>query len=296
MNILVTGGCGFIGQNLIKKLTELNHNITVFDAKKTELDSNSNINYIIGNFENIENYINIFDNIDIVYHLISTTTPNNDRHKIEFDIRTNLIPAIKLLNICTDKKVKKIIFASSGGSIYGNYGNKHKEKDLPKPYYAYAINKFAIENYLESFYKFENLDYTVLRITNPYGKNHINKKQGLINVLIEKLLKGETIEIYGNGTVERDYIYIDDVINALILSINSTKHKIFNISTGKSASINKILKIIQNLSGIKPDIKYLPEREFDIQKNVLDNSLAKKELNWKPEISLEKGIEILLKG
>ena len=294
MNILITGGCGFIGQNLTKKLLEQNNNnITIFDNKELELD-NENVKFIIGNFENIDSYASIFDNIDIVYHLISTTIPNNNREKIEYDIKTNLIPTIKLLNICVDKKIKKIIFTSSGGSIYGDIDKKHTEKDLPQPYCAYSINKLAIERYLESFFRFENLDYTILRISNPYGKNHINKRQGIINVLIEKLKQNETIEIYGDGTIERDYIYIDDVVNALILSIEPTESKIFNISTGNSYTINKIINIIQKLSGLETDIKYLPNRNFDVQKNCLDNSLAKKELKWFPKYTLEEGIKLLL--
>ncbi len=294
MNILITGGCGFIGQNLIKKLLEQNHNIVVFDNKSLDI-KNKNINFIVGNFENIDDYSYIFNNIDIVYHLISTTTPNNDRHKIEYDIRTNLIPTIKLLNICVDKKVKKIIFASSGGSIYGDSSNKHTEKDFPQPYYAYSINKLAIEHYMESFYKFENLDYTILRISNPYGKNHINKKQGFINVLIDKLKNDETVEIYGDGNIERDYIYIDDVIDALVLSIKHTKTKIFNISTGTSYTMNNIVDIVQKITNLRPKVKYLPKRNFDIQKNCLNNTLAKKELNWIPKYSLEEGIKKLLK-
>ena len=294
MKILIIGGCGFIGYNLLKKISQYNYEITVFDAKITnKLD---NVKYVQGNIENIEDFKEMFDNVDIVYHLISTTIPNNDRHKIEFDIMTNLIPTIKILNICVDKNVKKIIFTSSGGCIYGDINKKHSENSMPKPYCAYAINKLAIENYLTSFLKFENLDYAVLRIFNPYGPNHCNKKQGIINVLLDKLANKETVEIWGDGSIERDYIYIDDVINALICSMKHTKHKVFNISSGKAVSINKLLDIIEKISHSKIDVKYLPKRKFDIKKNVLNNSLAKKELGWKPSVSIIEGITILLKG
>ncbi len=292
MNILIIGGLGFIGKNLTNKLLEYGHKIFIFDTKKPN-NSHKNINYFIGDFENIENYKNIFNDVDIVYHLISTTTPNYNKLTIEYDIRTNLISTIKLLNICVEKGIKKIIFTSSGGSVYGEGNKKHKEKDLTKPFYPYAINKLAIENYLSCFYKFENLDYTILRIANPYGANHVSKKQGIINVFLDKIKNQENIEIWGDGSIERDYIHIDDVVNALILSIQPTEEKIFNISSGKSTSINKLINIIQSITNTKSNITYLPKREFDIQKNVLNNSLAKKYLKWEPKISLKEGIKLL---
>ncbi len=295
MNILVLGGLGFIGINLIKSLVQ-EHNVTVFDNKI--LQGYSNIKCYTGDFRKIKDYSSLFENIDVVYHLISTTIPNSDKNKINFDIETNLIPTVEMLNICVDKKVKKVIFTSSGGTIYGNSPKLNYEDDLVKPFCAYSINKYAIERYLDLFYRFYGVDYTVLRISNPYGKNHINKTQGIVNVLIDNIRQSKTIEIYGDGTIERDYIYIDDVVDALVMSLNNTQSKIFNISTGKGYSINQVVDILKKISKVYgynfPEIKYCPARVFDIQKNCLDNSLAKKELGWRPKYNLEDGIKKIL--
>ena len=292
MKIIVLGGNGFIGSNLLKKLTESNNKIYSFDFKNPE-NKDERINYIQGDFTKIEDYADIFEGADVVVHLISTTIPNSSKENVEFDISTNLIPTIRLLNICSEKHVKKIIYASSGGAVYGISKNRHKENDSIKPIYPYGINKYAAECYLEFYRKFYNLDYTVLRMSNPYGKYHTNSKQGLINVMLDKIENKEIIDIFGDGEVIRDYIFIDDVIEAFIKCINyNGEEKCFNICSSKSYTINELIKEISEITNTTPKINYLPRRNFDIPVSKLDNSLAKKCLNWKPEISIREGIKL----
>ena len=296
MKILVLGGNGFIGNNLLKKLSTTEYEIFSFDREIPE-NRYENITYFNGNFENIKNYSNIFNNIDIVYHLISTTIPNSNIENVEYDIKTNLIPTINLLNICIEKKVKKIIYSSSGGAIYGNSNQNHSEKDCTLPTYPYGINKLAIEHYMEFYYKFYDLDYTSLRISNPYGSHHKNKKQGIINVMLDKIACNETIEIFGDGEIIRDYIYIDDVIDAFVKCINyNDNEKCFNICSSKSYSINELIKEISTVTKCNPKITYLPSRKFDIPVSKLDNTLAKKFLKWEPKFSIKDGIELCWKN
>lgn len=296
MKILVLGGNGFIGNNLLKKLSTTEYEIFSFDREIPE-NRYENITYFNGNFENIKNYSNIFNNIDIVYHLISTTIPNSNIENVEYDIKTNLIPTINLLNICIEKKVKKIIYSSSGGAIYGNSNQNHSEKDCTLPTYPYGINKLAIEHYMEFYYKFYDLDYTSLRISNPYGSHHKNKKQGIINVMLDKIACNETIEIFGDGEIIRDYIYIDDVIDAFVKCINyNDNEKCFNICSSKSYSINELIKEISTVTKCNPKITYLPSRKFDIPVSKLDNTLAKKFLKWEPKFSIKNGIELCWKN
>ena len=295
MKILVLGGNGFIGSHLVNRLLKDNHDVSIFDSHLPDKKL-PNVKYLIGNFEKIDEYQDILRGIEVVYHLISTTIPDAQRENILFDIQTNLISTIKLLNFCVDAKIKKIIFCSSGGAIYGNNGKKHSEDDKLVPVYAYGINKLSIELYMNFFYQFYNLDYTILRIANPYGKNHKNKKQGLLNVMIEKLKSKEKMPIYGDGNVIRDYVYIDDVIEALILAIPANKSKVYNIGTGIGHSINELISLLNSVSGDILDIEWLPKRNVDIEKNVLDVSKAHKELNWQPKTNLKDGIQKLIKG
>ncbi len=291
MNILVLGGNGYIGRNLLRELIKVSHNVVVFD-KKCERKYD-NVKYVEGDFTRIKEYPEIFENIDAVYHLISSSVPNSNRSAIADDIRINLISTVDMLNTCVDKKVKKVIFSSSGGTIYGSSIRKNKETDLPMPQTAYSINKYAIERYLEYFYVFCGLDYTVLRITNPFGGYGGG---GVLNTLLASHKNNCEVEIWGDGSVKRDYIYIEDVISALILVLGKYENKVFNICSGRALSINELSLIIEKTTGRKPKLKYTPSRVFDLPVNYCDNTLALNEMHWKPEYTVEQGICKVLGG
>ena len=290
---LVLGGQGFIGYNLVKKLLKENFEVKIFEKYINENKKLPNCEYIQGDFQNIDIYPEIFEEVDVVFHLISTTTPNKDISKIQFDIETNLVPTVKLLTLACEKNVKKVIFTSSGGTIYGEHDETKIEENAPKfPICAYGINKLAIEKYFYMFHKLFGLNYSILRLSNPYGENHFSKSQGAINVFIDKIKNNQEIEIWGDGTIARDYIHIDDVVNALYLSIeNNDDEKIFNISSGEATSLNEILNLLKEVSKKDFKVVYKPSRSFDVKVNCLDNSLAKKVLLWEPKISLKDGIK-----
>lgn len=290
-NILILGGQGFIGQNLCLKLLENGYIPIVFEKYINEEKKLQGCKYIAGDFHNIENYDEIFEDISTVYHLISTTTPNSDRYKIEFDITSNLISTTKMLNVCVEKKVQKVIFASSGGTVYGIPQTLPiKETHTTNPICAYGINKLAIEKYLQMYHKLYNLDYTILRISNPYGDYHSKMSQGAINVFVDKIKNNQPIEIWGDGSVVRDYIHIDDVVEAFLQALNPMDKKIFNIASGVPTSLNQIIEILSNISQKKPEVNYTNTRAIDIPECYLDNSLAQKILKWAPTITLEEGI------
>lgn len=291
--ILVLGGNGFLGRNLLHYLSTTKHTIVSFCRRHTH-EIYPNISYIDGEFEDINNYTKIFQDVDFVYHLISATKPSANRYDINYDIEHNIIPTINMLNICVDKNIKKVIFSSSGGAIYGNSPFFHKEDNNSRPPYAYGINKLTVEHYLDYFYTFHGLNYTVLRISNPFGFYHTNSTQGFLNILINKVKNNETLEIWGDGSVRRDYIWAEDVVNAFIKAQNNTMHKIFNIAYGKSFSIKELISMVEYIANKKIHIEYKKRRAVDIPINALDITSAKNFLNWKPQTSLEQGIEQLL--
>ena len=270
------------------KITTLNHLL----EKKYNFN-NTNYEEYIGDFFSISDLENIFTNIDIVIHLISTSIPQySDNYKE--DLKMNVYSTLQMLDVARKKGVKKIIFASSGGTIYGNTHNLPICEDAStNPLCSYGITKLMIEKYLDLYEKQYNLKYISLRIANPYGSYfNIQKQQGLINIYINKILRNDPLLIYGDGTITRDYIYVDDVAKAFLKAVKAdTKKHIFNIGTGRGATILNIIDILECVSQRKFKVIYDRGRNFDVKNNVLDINKALKELNWCPSTTLEDGIK-----
>ncbi len=268
--ILILGGFGFIGTNLTEELLKRNNSeIIIFEAKNAIVqnpDLLKDVKVYYGDFQNEKDYEIIFkeNEIHVIIHLISATVPSTSNENIIYDINSNLVNTIKLLNIMRQYQTKNIIFPSSGGTIYGISEKKHLESDPTKPICSYGIIKLSIEKYLHLYKYLYGINYLILRLSNPYGKYHKSPRQGLINVVLKKILKGETIEIWGNGSVVRDYIHIEDVVRIIIdLIEKNVQNEIINIGFGQGYSINELLSIIREKVGDFP-IKYVEEREVDV--------------------------------
>lgn len=294
MNILILGGQGFIGYNLtLRLLKEKKYNLTIFERTIRQDRFNSSCKYVTGEFSNIDSYAHIFKNVDVVFHLISTTIPKSSNDNIEFDIESNVIATTKLLKLCVENRVKKVVFASSAGTIYGLPEAIPITEGHPQnPICSYGISKLAIEKYLFMFHKLYGLDYQILRVSNPYGQyQNPYSQQGAIGVFLGKVLRNEPIEIWGDGSVSRDYIFIDDLVEAMQLTINNDiSEKILNIGSGKGTSLNQILEIIKEVVGKKINVLYKEGRGIDVPYNILDITRAGKCLNWYPKVELYDGI------
>ena len=294
MKIMVLGGGGFIGHNFIRKISSFEHEIYSFDRMFLN-SSDQNVKYIKGDFAQLDKYKEYFENTDILYHFISTTLPKESNLDPVFDIKSNLCNLINLLNICINSNVKKIVFISSGGTIYGEVDNALISENEPtNPLSSYGIVKLAMEKYIQLYGKLYNLKYSIFRLSNPYGPYQNSLKgQGLISILLKKILQNEEIIIWGDGSAVRDYIYIDDVIVALYLDLikKSEDNVLFNLGSGNGTSINNILEILEQLTGNKVKVLYENSRNFDVKSNVLDISKINKFLNWRPEVDIFDGIE-----
>ena len=292
MKILILGGQGFIGQNLCRKLISEGHTVFVLEKRINPDRIIPNVNYIEGDFLDKNTYSEYLNGIDVVYHMISTTNANNSNNEMVRDVQDNIVGTINLLDACVENNVKKVIFTSSGGTVYGVPQEVPIKEDHPKnPICSYGITKLTIEKYLSLYHHIYGLDYTVLRLSNPYGPYHQSLTQGLINVILYKTIKDEPIEIWGDGKVERDYIYIDDTIEALSIAKDvQTEEKVFNIGSGQSYSICDIINEVEKIAGKSIKQEYKPSRNQDVPVNVLDISLAKEKLGWMPKVSLEEGI------
>lgn len=292
-NILILGGFGFIGSNLIEDfLKNGNFNVIVFEFRGLINRFANQIKVYYGDFNKEEDIEIVFqeNQIDIVIHLISTTVPATSNDNVSYDINSNLIGTIKLLNIMLKYGVKRIIFPSSGGTVYGQIaGDSAKENDPTNPISSHGITKLSIEKYLLLYQHLHGLEYLILRVSNPFGMYHSSQKQGFINVVLKKIIKNEKIVVWGDGSAVRDYMYIKDLTFILTKIIeNDIKNQIINIGSGVGVSIKEILNLLQN---IVPNIEIVYEsaRNFDIPKIVLNVDKLKSMLDFSLT-DLEKAI------
>lgn len=296
MNVLVLGGNGFIGSHLVDRLIRSGHSVRVFDKTEEHYRKPlSEVDYRLGEFGNRGLLLEALEAIDIVVHLISTTLPKTSNDDPVFDVQSNVIETLFLFEQCVAKGIRKIIFASSGGTIYGvpQTVPVHEESQT-NPICSYGICKLTIEKYLELFRQLYNLNYTIIRPSNPFGsRQNPFGIQGAIPVFLGKILRKETIQIWGNGNIVRDFIYIEDLVDAFYSSIIcNTQSNIFNVGSGKGHSLNDLLPILEIVTQRKILVNYTKARSYDVPEIYLDITRAKDELKWEPHTSIEEGIRL----
>lgn len=297
MKCLVLGGAGFIGSHLVDELVSRGHRVRVFDLPNVSTQnlkqSIHSIELVGGDFENISDVLPLLKDIDVVVHLVGTTLPGTSNTNPAYDVETNVIGTLRLFEEAVRQGVKKIVYASSGGTVYGIPESLPIPEDHPtNPICSYGITKLTVEKYLALFRHLYDLDYAVLRFANPYGpRQRIRSVQGAIAVFLGNVLHDEGITIWGDGNVARDYFYISDLVSACVKAIETqTASKVFNIGSGRSTSLNEILAVIRDITGKEPVVLYTPSRKLDVPINCLDTARAQKELGWSPKVNLEEGI------
>jgi len=297
MKAVVIGGNGFIGTHLIEFLVRDGVSVRAFDRYPSQfVQPKKEVEYVIGDLGNHGALAEIVENADWVFHLAYTTLPKTSNDDPAYDVRSNLIDAVQLLQSCKEAGVKKVIFVSSGGTVYGVPQTVPILETHPtNPICSYGITKLAIEKYLQLFFHLYGLDYAVARISNPYGEGqNPNAKQGAIGVFLGKVARGEPIEIWGTGDVVRDYLHIDDAAHALIKAARyksaADGPRIFNIGSGQGHSLNEIVDEIKLVVDREVIVEHKPARSLDVQANVLDTTLARTCLGWKPTIDLRTGL------
>lgn len=300
MCCLVLGGRGFIGLHLVDALLDKGYRVRCFDRPGVmplgkPYSSDANFELYEGDFMSVGDVADALGGCDICYHLISTTLPKSSNEDPVFDVESNLLGTVRFLTRALKAGLKKIVFISSGGTVYGIPTQVPiSETHSNNPICSYGITKLAIEKYLGLFHQLHGLDYTVLRLANPFGeRQQIHASQGAVAVFLGKALKRETIEIWGDGTVVRDYIYIDDVIAALlaVLDYKGPEH-IFNIGSGRGLSLNDLLDSIEEVTGRPTLRRYVSGRPFDVPANVLCIERAKQELGWSPHVDFKDGLAL----
>jgi UDP-glucose 4-epimerase len=297
-NCIIFGGAGFIGSHIAEDLLDKNFNVTLFDklnsSKKNVEQIMNSINFIEGDFNNEVDISKAIKGHDYVVHLISSTLPATSNLNPYYDVESNLISSLHLFDECVSNGVKKVIFISSGGTVYGNPVKLPiNEKHPTNPMSSYGIIKLAIEKYLGLYKNLNGMDYRILRFSNPFGERQNPKlAQGLISHLLYLIKNKKPIEIWGDGKIIRDYFYIKDGAKSISKAIaDKSNNNIYNISSSRGLSINQILDRFRRVLGLKFKVKYLEARKFDVRSNILDNTLAARALKWKPETDFNTALK-----
>lgn len=281
MNILILGAAGFIGTNLtIEYAKDKGNRVTVIDQKREYfaplLAKNlSNVNFVACDEMDVDSLKFYLHGRDVVFHLISTIIPTNSNQQIAGELSANVVFTAKLLDACVRAGVKKVVFISSGGTVYGKEDACPIGEDAPThPITSYGISKLTIEKLLYLYWYMHGLDYRVIRLANPYGPyQRPNGKLGAVTTFVYKAITGAPITVYGDGSVVRDFIYIDDVMRAIKgITESESPYRLFNLGSGYGTSIKGVLDIIQSSLNIPLNITYTEGRSVDVPVNYLDIS------------------------
>lgn len=297
MKCLIFGGGGFIGSTIADSLLRDGHELRIFERPRVEpyrrFEKSERVEWITGDLSSTHDVSDAIQGSDVVLHLVSTTLPKNSNDDPIYDVQSNLVATLQMLNAMVTRNVRKIVFISSGGTVYGI--PKYlpiDEKHPTDPLVSYGVTKLAIEKYLHIFEQMHGIKSITLRVANPYGeRQRIETAQGAVGVFLHNAMKGLPIDIWGDGNITRDYIHVSDVAAAFVKAVDyDGLQRVFNISSGVGTSLNELIDTLEKSLGKPIARRYLPGRPFDVPVSILSNELAQKELKWTPLISMQDGI------
>jgi len=297
MKCLVLGGGGFIGSAIVDRLLVAGHSVRVFERPRVApyrvFAPSEQIEWTTGDLLSTSDVNEALADVDTVFHLVSTTLPKGSNDDPVYDVQSNLIGTLQILNLMVQRKTSRVVFISSGGTVYGAPTYLPIDEQHPtNPQVSYGITKLAIEKYILLFERLHGIKAVILRLSNPYGeRQRIETAQGAVAVFLQRALRRQPLEIWGDGSVTRDYVYIGDVADAFLSAAEyQGPLSIFNIGSGQGTSLNELLAKLETVVGHNIERQYLPARPFDVKLNVLDTGLAQRELNWSPRIAMDEGL------
>jgi len=296
MNILVTGGAGFIGSHIVDAYIKEGHKVIIVDNLSTGYKNNINQKAIFYKLDIRDKDLEkIFKKhkIEVINHHAAQVDLRVSISNPENDANININGSIILFGLAVKYKIKKIIFASTGGAIYGEQDYfPADEKHITNPLSPYGIAKLTVEKYLVFFHRHYGIEYVCLRYGNIYGPRQLPKGQaGVIAVFCNQINKGIQPVINGKGTNTRDFVFVEDVADANLKALKFKKTATVNIATGKETTVNSIFRYINSYYGNMFSEKHGKEIRGEQKRSVLENKLAKKLLNWTPKYSFKEGIE-----
>jgi UDP-glucose 4-epimerase len=291
---VVLGGGGFIGTNLCRRLVASGHRVRAFGRRRQFPADLRGVEWVQGDFSDVASVGAAIESFDVVFHLVHATMPQAADLDMAGDLQNNVVPTLGLLDHCRRTGVRRVVFASSGGTVYGKARQIPTPETAPTdPICAYGISKLAIEKYLALFEHLHGLDFRVLRITNPFGPFQVAlKNQGVIAALIARALRDEPVEIWGDGSVVRDFVFVEDVVDALLAAAaDQSGERVFNIGGGQGRSLRDVILAIQRQMDTELKLEWKPGRPLDVPVSIVAVDRAAKTLAWVPKTSFQAGLE-----
>jgi UDP-glucose 4-epimerase len=291
---IVIGGGGFLGTNLCRRLVQSGLPVRAFGRHCSFRHELEGVQWHQGDFSDTAALAAAIERSEIVFHLVHSTTPQSANIHMLGDVQQNIVSSLALLDICRTLGVRRIVFVSSGGTIYGPTKELPTPETAPtEPITSYGITKLAIEKYLALYEHLYGLEYRVLRVANPFGPFQVpSKRQGIVAVLISRALDGASVEIWGDGSVVRDYIFVGDVIDALqAAAADQSDARIFNIGSSCGRSLREVIAAIEMQLSTKLDIVWKQGRPVDVAASILSIARARDILGWSPKTSFEDGLK-----
>ncbi len=294
MKVLVTGGAGFIGYHVTKSLQEKGHSVIMIDSLITGKEENipDGVAFYKMDITSPEiETVFIEEEPDVIIHLAAQISVSYSMKNPQEDGKVNIIGTINLLHLSAKYNLKKFIFASSA-AVYGTPLNLPiDERHQLIPTSSYGLSKMTSENYIQMYYQSNSLPYTILRFSNVYGPRQTSEGEaGVISIFLNNASQDKPIQVFGNGNQTRDFIYVKDVAEACVQSLELGENTIINIGSETQLSINQLIHSISKISEKPLSVKFESAREGDIEHSSLDYSKARAQLEWSPRYSLEQGL------
>ena len=291
---LVVGGCGFLGSHLVDALRSKGHEVRVLDLQPIPSELRvgwKGVEFQKGDMLDAHALARAVEDRDFVFHYATTTIPRTSIADPELD-NQNLVAALRLIKACAAAKVTKIVFPSSGGTVYGKPDQVPIPEDaLPRPGSPYAATKVAIEHQLAIAERAHALDYAVLRYGNPYGpRQNPTGKMGIVSVFLGLLRRGETPTLFGDGSTTKDFFYAEDAASAALAVLPPSSQKVFNVASGRGTTIRQLLEAMEDVVGRKIEPKKAPPVPGDEPTCVLDIRRIRDVYGWQPKVDLREGL------
>jgi UDP-glucose 4-epimerase len=277
MHCVVTGGLGFIGSHLVDRLLKDEHTVQIIDSRR-------------GSRETLRDRL---QQADVLFHFAGSMIPNQSNAWPAEDVASTLVSTIGLLTQAAECGIGKVVFASSGGTVYGIPSQTPISESHPTdPTSSYGIVKLSTEKYLALFESLHRLEYVALRFSNLYGEGQDPfRKFGVVASFLGAIARDQPIEIWGDGTIVRDFLYIEDAVEVILrAALYTGRERIFNVGSSSGTSINQLLTVVEKVTGTTSKVAHMPARRADVPVVILDIAKARRELGWFPSTPLEAGV------
>ncbi|MBE7467035.1 MAG: NAD-dependent epimerase/dehydratase family protein [Planctomycetes bacterium] len=297
--VLITGGLGFLGRHIVKELLNRAFELTILDLPGSPnalpQTGSKPCRIVWGNFADTNVIREACEGQDVLLHLAWGSLPSTAQADLPAEVQNNVAPSARLFEAACKAGIGTIVFASSGGTVYGDYRRPVTEMDLPLPMGGYGLAKLSTEHYLRLNCLKGSVRGIVLRFANPYGReqDHASGIQGLLDVALSRARLGLPILVFGDGSVVRDFFHVEDLADSVRLVLEAQHAPgfyVYNVGSGAGCSIRDALAALERATGRPLNLRFEPSRSFDVPYNVLDIRKIEQATQWKPRIDLESGL------